>query len=329
MLGHQENNRKRPAPALCSSRIVSRRGHPSRLPEGSLRSAWTGPDRAAGGVPDTRKGQAQSVRGDNRDMDRNACNQYLRDVREEYVLAPKHRKTQLLDEAQMRTGLARKVIIRKLRKPSKLIQKAPAPRRRRYDQAVADALVELWKQFDFPAANVWLRFYGSRSRACWLAASGVARPRWRTNSKASPPRPSIVCWPANGAGCGSFLWTLSVVDIATGWWQGQALIDRTAQATRMALDRIHRQLPFRIRELHPDNDSSIINRLLIDYCRKCQIALSRSRPLKKNDNCWVEQKNWTHVRKLVGYHRPPANWNAVCCRTCTGCGAYGATSFSP
>ena len=46
-----------------------------------------------------------------------------------------------------------------------------------------------------------------------------------------------------------------------------------------------------------------MNHLLLDYCRRNQIALWRSRPLKKNDNCWVEQNNWTHVRKLVGYHR--------------------------
>jgi hypothetical protein len=102
---------------------------------------------------------------------------------------------------------------------------------------------------------------------------------------------------------GSFLSTLSVVDIATNWWEGEVVSDRTQQATRQALDRLRRRFPFRIRELHPDNDSAFLNQLLIQYCEKNQIALSRSRPLKKNDNCWVEQKNWTHVRKLVGYHR--------------------------
>ena len=55
--------------------------------------------------------------------------------------------------------------------------------------------------------------------------------------------------------------------------------------------------------LDPDNDSGILNRLLVIYCQQNQIALSRSRPLKKNDNCWVEQKNRTHVRQVLGYHR--------------------------
>ncbi len=58
-----------------------------------------------------------------------------------------------------------------------------------------------------------------------------------------------------------------------------------------------------MREAHPDNDSGLLNRLLVDACRRNQIALSRSRPSKKNDNCRVEQKNWTHVRYLVRNHR--------------------------
>jgi hypothetical protein len=47
----------------------------------------------------------------------------------------------------------------------------------------------------------------------------------------------------------------------------------------------------------------LLNELLWKYCRKQRIAMSRSRPYEKNDNAWVEQKNWTHVRKLVGYRR--------------------------
>src|SRR5260370_39966491 len=63
------------------------------------------------------------------------------------------------------------------------------------------------------------------------------------------------------------------------------------------------RFPFRIRELHPDNDSALINDLLWDWTQQERIRLSRSRPYKKNDNAWVEQKNCTHVRKVVGYRR--------------------------
>lgn len=283
-------------------------------------------------------------------MDRNARNQYLRDLREEYGLAAKRSKGYLLDEAEKRTGLVRKVLIRKLAHPARLVERAIRPRKRRYDSAVAGALVELWKLFDFPCGQRLapvLREQVPRllARRQWSCAPPVAQKLQTISPKSidrllagerrrlqlpqyrhSPARrllleqiPLKVAdeWDRTQVGnlqldyvahcgqstAGSFLWTLSVVDIATGWWQGQALVDRTAHATRRALDHIRRHLPFRIRELHPDNDSSILNRLLIDYCRQCQIALSRSRPLKKNDNCWIEQKNWTHVRKLVGYHR--------------------------
>jgi len=93
------------------------------------------------------------------------------------------------------------------------------------------------------------------------------------------------------------------VDIASSWWEGEAIPARTQQATREGLDAIRRRVPFRIQELHPDNDSGLINDLLWRYCRQRQIRMSRSRPYKKNDNAWVEQRNWTHVRKVEGYRR--------------------------
>ena len=102
---------------------------------------------------------------------------------------------------------------------------------------------------------------------------------------------------------GQYIHTVSTVDIASGWWEGEAIAARTQQATREALDAIRKRAPFRFREIHPDNDSGLINDLLWRYCRQRHIKLSRSRPYKKNDNAWVEQRNWTHVRKVVGYGR--------------------------
>ena len=69
------------------------------------------------------------------------------------------------------------------------------------------------------------------------------------------------------------------------------------------MERIGERTPFRVREVHPDNDAGILNDLLWNYFRRRRIAMSRSRPYQKNDNAWVEQKNWTHVRKVVGYGR--------------------------
>ena len=102
---------------------------------------------------------------------------------------------------------------------------------------------------------------------------------------------------------GEYLHTLSAADIATGWWEGEPIRGRSQMATKEGMDRIRRRLPFGILEIHPDNDSGMINGLLWGYCQKARIRMSRSRPYKKNDNAWVEQRNWTHVRKVVGYRR--------------------------
>lgn len=102
---------------------------------------------------------------------------------------------------------------------------------------------------------------------------------------------------------GEYAHTLSTVDIASGWWEGQAIPGRSQRATGEGFQQIRVRCPFRILEIHPDNDSGLINDLLWRYCRAARIRMSRSRPYQKNDNAWVEQKNWTHVRKVVGYRR--------------------------
>jgi len=102
---------------------------------------------------------------------------------------------------------------------------------------------------------------------------------------------------------GEYLLTLSATDIATGWWEGSPQLGRSQKATQESLERIRQRVPFRVQEVHPDNDSGILNDLLWNYCRRHRMRMSRSRPYQKNDNAWVEQKNWTHVRKVVGYGR--------------------------
>lgn len=102
---------------------------------------------------------------------------------------------------------------------------------------------------------------------------------------------------------GLFLNTLSVTDIGSGWWEGEACMGRGAFAIAQGLGRIRYRFPFPWKEIHSDNGSEFINSTVWRYAQEHKLDFSRSRPYAKNDNCFVEQKNGTHVRKMVGYHR--------------------------
>lgn len=102
---------------------------------------------------------------------------------------------------------------------------------------------------------------------------------------------------------GEYAHTFPAVDIASGWREGEPRMGRSQKASEESFDGVRQRFPFRVREIHPDNDSALLNELPGNYCRRRRIALSRSRPYEKNGNAWVEQKNWTHVRKVVGYRR--------------------------
>jgi len=102
---------------------------------------------------------------------------------------------------------------------------------------------------------------------------------------------------------GEFLCTLSTTDIAFGWWEGEGVMGKGQERTLDGLDCARARYPFPWKEAHPDNGTEFINWHLFRYCEREGLEFSRSRPYKKNDNCLVEQKNKTHVRKLVGHLR--------------------------
>lgn len=102
---------------------------------------------------------------------------------------------------------------------------------------------------------------------------------------------------------GEFLCTLSTTDIATGWWEGEAILGRGQVNTASGLDNIRNRFPLSWREIHSDNGTEFINAHLFNYTQEQKLAFSRSRPYKKNDNCFVEQKNKTHVKRYVGWLR--------------------------
>jgi hypothetical protein len=102
---------------------------------------------------------------------------------------------------------------------------------------------------------------------------------------------------------GEFAHSLNLTDIDTGWTESVALLGKSEVAVQQALDEIRGQLPFALLGVDSDNGSEFINWHLKRWCDREQIQLTRGRPYKKDDNAHIEQKNWTHVRKLLGWER--------------------------
>ncbi len=102
---------------------------------------------------------------------------------------------------------------------------------------------------------------------------------------------------------GQYINTLTCVDLSTGWIECLAVRQRTQQAVFEAIQTMRSQLPFLLLGLDSDNGGEFINDLLYRYCLSEKITFTRSRPYQKNDQAHVEQKNWSVVRRLIGYDR--------------------------
>ncbi|MGH8336849.1 MAG: integrase catalytic domain-containing protein [Gammaproteobacteria bacterium] len=108
---------------------------------------------------------------------------------------------------------------------------------------------------------------------------------------------------SGNSGAGEFAHTLNVTDIHSTWTESRAVMGRGEEAVQRALNEIQEELPFALLGVDSDNGSEFINWHLKKWCEQRGIQLTRGRPYKKDDNAHVEQKNWTHVRKLLGWER--------------------------
>jgi hypothetical protein len=110
-----------------------------------------------------------------------------------------------------------------------------------------------------------------------------------------------------GSLSGEFAWTLTLTDIHTGWTECEAIWNKTSDAVYKALQLIEKRIPFRLKALYSDNGTEFMNETIIEKFAKVgrlkPLPIERGRPYRKNDQCYVEQKNYTHVRHLFGYSR--------------------------
>jgi len=109
---------------------------------------------------------------------------------------------------------------------------------------------------------------------------------------------------------GEFIYSLDLVEIYSGWSEQYAVLGKGETRIVAAIDEIKDQVPFKLFGLDSDGGSEFINWHLVRYCEKNNLYFTRSRAYMKNDNAYVEQKNNTHIRKLLGYERFD-NWEQL------------------
>jgi hypothetical protein len=102
---------------------------------------------------------------------------------------------------------------------------------------------------------------------------------------------------------GEFVHSLNLTDIHSTWTETRAVLGKGQTGIVAALEDMRQSLPFPLLGIDSDNGSEFLNDQLFRYCRTRKIQFTRGRPYKKDDNAHIEQKNWTHVRKLIGWDR--------------------------
>jgi hypothetical protein len=102
---------------------------------------------------------------------------------------------------------------------------------------------------------------------------------------------------------GSFIQTLVLTDIATGWTECMPVLTRDGTLVIDAIAKAGELFPFPLRGVDFDNDSAFMNERVVKWCREHGLEVTRARAYRKNDQAWVEQKNGAIVRRLVGYGR--------------------------
>ncbi|MCL0051132.1 hypothetical protein M1M97_00415 [Thermodesulfovibrionales bacterium] len=262
-------------------------------------------------------------------MDMHSRNEYLKVLREKYLKArTKREKSQILDEYCGNTGQARKYVIRKIQPGVDLGLKQRKKRKETYDSQVKAALAKVWEIFDHPCGQrlkPLLEVEVDRlSELGELRVSGEVASKLNEptidrklkhqrevlhllKSKGGPKPGSLLKqkipirlteWDS-----GEYINTLNTTEISSGWWEGEAIMGRSQEHSFWALKEIRKRTPFEWRGLDSDNGQEFVNQILYKYCQREKLEFTRSRPNRKNDNAYIEQKNWTHVRKLLGYLR--------------------------
>ena len=126
--------------------------------------------------------------------------------------------------------------------------------------------------------------------------------QWNT-SQVGYVEADLVVHCGSSTSCLPYVNTVSTTEIFSGWWEGEAIMGKSQEHSFWALREIRKRTPFQWKGIDSDNGEEFINHTLYKYCQRERLEFTRSRPNRKNDNAYIEQKNWTHMRKVLGYLR--------------------------
>ena len=106
-----------------------------------------------------------------------------------------------------------------------------------------------------------------------------------------------------GSSKGEFCYTLDATDVASGWTELRCVRNKAETHMLSAMKKIRGRIPFKLKGIDSDNGSEFINWHFLRYCEDEDLVFTRSRPYAKNDGCFVEEKNWSVARRIIGYGR--------------------------
>jgi hypothetical protein len=233
-------------------------------------------------------------------------------VTQRYRSAKRAGKGRILDELCATTGWHRKHAVRAGKRLKVMIPTLLSPLeqhgRLKLDEADRDRVLAISAAtIDRLLGDIKVAATGGkRRRAGFYSAIRREVPiRTFNDWKNPPPGFCEVDMVAHGGTsvAGSFIQTLTMVDVATGWTECLPLVTRDGSLVVEAMKHVQSLFPWLLRGVDFDNDSAFMNDVVVPWCREQKLEVTRSRAYKKNDQAFVEQKNGAVVRRLMGYGR--------------------------
>ena len=194
-------------------------------------------------------------------------------------------------------------------------------RKKTYDEPVQGCILKIWRYFDHMCSKLLKAFITSNIddlyRSKWRKRKGSCTTRGGSMLRNQIPMRVYFNWDERAPGFfemdtvshdGGFparacCHTLSITDISTGWMELRAVKNNAHRWIITQLDDMRISIPYPILGLDSDNGSEFMNRLVLHWTEEQGITFTRGRSYRKNDNCFIEERNYHSVRKVIGYLR--------------------------